>query len=99
MFGFTLETPPALDDFIKDGEVVQFGNSVLKVLHVPGHSRGSVAFVSENQKFVITGDALFAGSIGRTDLPGGDYDQLMNSIRTKLLTLGDEYTVFAGHDI
>ncbi len=97
MFGFTLETPPPLEDYLEDGDVVKLGNGTLKVLHVPGHSAGSLAFAVENPKLVITGDALFAGSIGRTDLPGGDYDQLMNSIRTKLLTLGDEYAVFAGH--
>jgi len=97
MFGFTLETPPALDDYLEEGNMVKLGNSSLKVLHVPGHSAGSLAFACQDQKFVITGDALFAGSIGRTDLPGGDYDQLMDSIRTKLLTLGDEFTVFAGH--
>ncbi len=97
MFGYTIEQPP-LDtvDLEEDGEIV-FGESVLKVIHTPGHTRGGVAFYNEKEQFVITGDSLFAGSIGRTDLPGGDYDMLMKSLLDKLVKLGDDFKVYPGH--
>jgi len=71
------------------------GESTLKVLHTPGHSPGHIVLVGDG--FVLAGDVLFSGSIGRTDLPGGDFDQLMNSIRTKLMALPDETLVYCGH--
>lgn len=97
VFGFDVEEPPAITEYINEGTDVKFGNSSLKTFHVPGHSPGSIAFYNSEQKFVITGDALFKGSIGRTDLPGGDYDQLMQSIYKKLMTLPPETEVFPGH--
>jgi hydroxyacylglutathione hydrolase len=96
-FGFTIDTPPAVNEYIKDGDIIKFGVSQLRVLHVPGHSRGSIALYCEEQKFIIAGDVLFNGSIGRTDLPGGDYNTLINSIRKKILTLPVEVTVYPGH--
>ena len=97
VFGFNVTPVPEISLFLEEGIAVNFGNSKLAVFHVPGHSKGSVAFYSEVDKFVITGDVLFKGSIGRTDLPGGDYDAIMKSISTKLLTLPDDTTVFPGH--
>ncbi len=85
------------DAFIKEGEDLTFGDHHLKTLFVPGHSPGHVAFYSPEQKFCIGGDVLFHGSIGRTDLPGGDYDTLIKSIHEKLFPLGDDVTVYTGH--
>jgi len=97
IFGFDVEEPPVVTEYLTEGKDVTFGNSILKTFHVPGHSPGSIAFYNPAQKFVITGDVLFKGSIGRTDLPGGDYDQLMQSIYKKLMTLPPETEVFPGH--
>ena len=72
--------PPALGEYLKDGEVVKFGHSELKVIHVPGHSPGGLCFYSDKDKLLVAGDVLFQGSIGRADLPGGDMNQLLNGI-------------------
>lgn len=95
--GLEVETPPPPDKFVAGDAVFYFGNSSLKLLHVPGHSPGSIALYSEADRFVITGDALFNGSIGRTDLPGGDYATLIASIQTQLMTLPRNVRVFPGH--
>lgn len=87
----------SLTSYLEDGEKVRIGNGELEVLHVPGHSRGSVALYDREGKFVIVGDALFAGSIGRTDLPGGDFGTLVKSIKDKLLSLPDDTAVYPGH--
>lgn len=87
----------SIDRYLEDGDVIHVGDGELKVLAVPGHSLGSIALYDEKDKFVIVGDALFQGSIGRTDLPGGDYNQLIGSIRTKLLTLPGDTVVYSGH--
>jgi glyoxylase-like metal-dependent hydrolase (beta-lactamase superfamily II) len=97
VFGFILNQPPLIKQYLKDQDIINFGNSNLKVISVPGHSKGSIAFYSEDFSFIITGDALFKGSIGRTDLPGGDYDTLISSITQRLLILPAEVTVFPGH--
>lgn len=97
IFGFDVEEPPVVTEYLTEGKDVTFGNSILKTFFVPGHSPGSIAFYSPEQHFVITGDVLFAGSIGRTDLPGGDYDQLMNSIYKKLMVLPPDTEVLPGH--
>ncbi len=96
---FGLETiPPApLEKNVTDGQKISCGTIELEARHVPGHSPGSLAFIHHESKSVFCGDALFAGSIGRTDLPQGDYDQLIASIKTTLLSLADEYTVYPGH--
>jgi glyoxylase-like metal-dependent hydrolase (beta-lactamase superfamily II) len=91
------ENPPAITSSINDGDQITFGKSSLTVIHVPGHSPGGVAFYNQSHGIIITGDALFKGSIGRTDLVQGDYDALISGIREKLLTLPDETVVFPGH--
>ncbi len=97
VFGFEVEEPPPLDSYLEEGKAITFGSSSLEVFHVPGHSPGSVALYSSEDAFVITGDVLFDGGIGRTDLPGGDYDTLIRSITEKLLVLPDEAKVYPGH--
>lgn len=83
--------------FLNDGDEVLIGSDPLEVLLAPGHSPGSICFYNRAQQFLIGGDVLFRQSIGRTDLPGGDFDTLINSIRTKLFTLPDETVVYSGH--
>ena len=97
LFGLTMEIPPAPAGYLNDGQVVSFGEISLTALHVPGHSSGSLAFYCKNENIVFTGDALFAGSIGRTDLHGGDYRTLISSIENKLFTLPGETIVYPGH--
>ncbi|MCU0370362.1 MAG: MBL fold metallo-hydrolase [Bacteroidales bacterium] len=82
---------------LKEGDVVRFGKAELEVVETPGHADGSVCFISHADRFVITGDVLFHQSIGRSDLPTGDYDLLIRSIREKLLTLPHDYKVYSGH--
>jgi len=82
---------------IADGDTLTFGHSTLKVLHTPGHTQGCVCFLSEADGVLFSGDTLFAGSIGRTDHPGGDYDQLIGSIAAKILPLDGDITVLPGH--
>jgi hydroxyacylglutathione hydrolase len=97
LFGLTMEEPPAPAGFLIDNQLITFGTTELKALHVPGHAPGSLAFYSEKNGCVFTGDALFAGSIGRTDLPGGDYETLINSIKSKLFVLPPSTVVYSGH--
>lgn len=89
------ETDP--DAFFDEGDQIKFGNTVLDILFVPGHSPGSVAFVDHVSKTVIAGDVLFFRSIGRSDLPGGHHQTLIRSIETKLFALEDDYKVYPGH--
>lgn len=96
-FGYAIDRVPEPKRFLDDGEIIHWGNSTLKVLYTPGHAEGSVCFYNELQGFVITGDVLFKETIGRTDLPSGDFDKLMTSIKTQLLTLPDETIVYPGH--
>lgn len=86
-----------IDVALKDGDTVMVGNEPLEVIAVPGHSPGSIALYSKEGGFVITGDALFKGSIGRTDLPRGDFRTLVNSVKSRLLTLPPETVVLPGH--
>lgn len=83
--------------FIDEGDVISFGNTQLDIIFVPGHAPGHVAFISHADKVVINGDVLFKGSIGRTDLPGGDHAELERSIREKMYALPDDYVVCCGH--
>jgi glyoxylase-like metal-dependent hydrolase (beta-lactamase superfamily II) len=85
------------DRWLEEGETVQIGGLPFAVLHCPGHSPGSVVFVNRENKFAVVGDVLFRGSIGRTDLPGGDHAALIHAIKTKLLPLGDDVTFLCGH--
>ncbi|BDQ02111.1 MBL fold metallo-hydrolase [Ignavibacterium sp.] len=99
MFGFDLEELPEPDEFITEEKIIRLGQEELKPLFTPGHTAGEYCFYSEKNKICITGDVLFHQSIGRTDLWGGDYDTLIQSIRTKLLTLPDDTRIFPGHGI
>jgi len=96
-FGLVMEAPPAPSGFISDCQRITFGETELEALLVPGHTRGSLAYYSRIDSVVFTGDALFSGSIGRTDLPGGDFETLLKSIRTRLFTLPPETNVYPGH--
>ena len=87
----------ASDRYLEDGDEVRFADVVLKVVHCPGHSPGSVVYFQPEVRLAIVGDVLFAGSIGRTDLPRGDHATLMHSIREKLLPLGDDVGFLPGH--
>ena len=97
MYGFPVELSPDPDHFLNEGDEIKFGHASLKVLYTPGHSPGSVSLYSETENFVIGGDVLFQGSIGRTDLPGGNYETLMQSITGKLLMLPEKTKVYNGH--
>jgi glyoxylase-like metal-dependent hydrolase (beta-lactamase superfamily II) len=83
--------------FLEEGELLRLGDEEFEVIHTPGHSPGSLSFYHSRQSWLISGDALFHRSIGRTDLPGGDYETLLASIRSKLFTLPDKVRVFSGH--
>jgi len=95
--GMEYEDPPQPTRFVEDGEVLEIGDLRFLVRHVPGHTLGHIVLAEQSEKSVFTGDCLFSGSIGRTDLPGGNYDQLLTSIKEKVLTLGDDFTVYCGH--
>jgi len=95
--GMRAPDPVKVDRWLADGDTVQVGGISAKVLHTPGHTQGCVCLYFEAEEKLIAGDTLFAGSVGRTDLPGGDYDQLMASLRTKILPLPDAVEVTAGH--
>lgn len=95
--GLDYKNPPRLSRNWQNGELYAVGNLRFKILHCPGHTRGHVVLAEESEKKVFVGDCLFEGSIGRTDLPGGSYEQLMDSINSKILTLGDDFVVYSGH--
>ncbi len=97
LFGFDFRSVPKPTSFIKASEPLQLGDDILQVFHTPGHSPGSISFYYPRGNWVISGDVLFSGSIGRTDLPGGNFDTLINSIHTQLFTLPAETTVLSGH--
>jgi hydroxyacylglutathione hydrolase len=97
IFGFHVPKAPLPDKFIGDGEIFKFGVSQLEIIHVPGHSPGSICLYSRNDGFIICGDVIFFGSIGRTDLPGGNHKLLIRGIKEKLLDLPRETVVWPGH--
>lgn len=100
MYGMSpgkMENCPEPTRFLSGGESVSFGDSTFKVLFTPGHSPGSISFYNERDGYVLSGDVLFAGSIGRTDLPGGDSQTLLSSIARELLPLPDSVRVLSGH--
>jgi glyoxylase-like metal-dependent hydrolase (beta-lactamase superfamily II) len=82
---------------LAEGDVIELGELILKVREAPGHSSGSLIFINDKEEWVLGGDVLFQGSIGRTDLPGGNYNTLMASIHRCLMTLPDAYTLYSGH--
>ena len=96
-FGMTEAANVTPDRWLRDGDKVEVGQLTFDVLHCPGHSPGSVVFLNQKERLAIVGDVLFAGSIGRTDLPGGNHLQLLKSIRDKLMSLDDEVVVISGH--
>ena len=96
-YGFPKYQEATVDTYLEEGKTIGFGNQQFKILFVPGHSPGHVAFYNEKEKVVIGGDVLFRNSIGRTDLPGGNFDTLINSIHEKLFTLPDDVLVYPGH--
>ena len=97
MFGMQMTNPPLPGRYFEDGEILTFGNSSLKVICVPGHAPGGVAFYSEADQLLIGGDILFYGSVGRTDLPGGNHEQLITGIKEKLMVLDPKVKVYCGH--
>ncbi|MFN4233760.1 MAG: MBL fold metallo-hydrolase [Bacteroidia bacterium] len=97
LYGVPVVSSPEPAYFLDESQRLTFGNSSLQIFHTPGHSPGSISFFDKEGKMLIVGDVLFNGSIGRTDLPGGNYETLINSIVTKLLPLGDEVKVYSGH--
>lgn len=97
VFGMEAEASPAPTGFLEHGLELEIGNLRLEMRQAPGHSAGSICFIHHESGTVIAGDVLFAGSIGRTDLPGGDYNTLINSVKNQLFTLPDAYVVYPGH--
>lgn len=97
LYNLNAEPSPEPEVFLAEGDIVKFGNSDLQIVFTPGHSPGSITFYNRTQKFMIAGDVLFYGSIGRTDLPGGHYETLISSIKNKLIPMGDDFRVYSGH--
>lgn len=97
MYGLNYTPSPKPVSFIKEGEHLFFGDVELEIRFVPGHAPGHVVFIDHQAKTVVNGDCLFSGSIGRTDLPGGNHEQLLNAIKEQLYTLPNDYTVICGH--
>lgn len=98
MFGLPFKIQsPGVSKHLKDGDKIKIGDGELEVIHVPGHSPGGIALYDKKDKFVISGDSLFEGSIGRTDLPGGDLARLLESIKKRLYSLPDDVVVYPGH--
>jgi len=98
LYGFTdYEMSPLPKKFLNEGDTLEFGNSQFKILFTPGHAPGHISLYSEKDSLLISGDVLFNNSIGRTDLPGGNYDLLIESIKNKILTLNDNTIVYCGH--
>jgi hydroxyacylglutathione hydrolase len=97
VYGFAAYQSTEPDAYLNEGDVVNFGNQKLEVLFVPGHAPGHIAFYHRESKILIGGDVLFDSSIGRTDLPGGNFDVLIESINSKFFTLDDDVVVFPGH--
>ncbi|KJS20327.1 MAG: beta-lactamase [Clostridiaceae bacterium BRH_c20a] len=90
-------TEPKADKELTDGDIISFGNITLKVLHTPGHTPGCICLLNTTKKICFTGDTLFNGSVGRTDLPGGNYKTLTNSLKDKLINLSNEVKIYPGH--
>lgn len=97
LYGVPAEESPMPEKFIHEGDKIKLGEYTFDCLHTPGHSPGSICFYNEQNKFAIVGDVLFYGSIGRTDLPRGNHEDLLNSIREKLFVLPDDVKIYSGH--
>lgn len=96
-FGFAINSVPQAEKTVEDADSIIFGKTTLRVIHTPGHTPGGICLYSANDRMLLTGDTLFNGSIGRTDLAGGSYSTIIESITTKLLSLPDEVMIFPGH--
>jgi len=96
-FGRHFQKPPTVTHLLHEGDWVSLGKTALRVIHTPGHTPGGICFLAEKDKILFTGDTLFAGSIGRTDLEGGNESTLLHSIHSKLLSLPDDMVVYPGH--
>lgn len=96
-FGFDVKPVQPIDHYLNEGENIKFGNTELEVIHVPGHTPGHVVFYNKEAEILIAGDVLFYGSIGRTDLPRGNHDDLIANIKNKLFKLPDNTKVYCGH--
>jgi hydroxyacylglutathione hydrolase len=97
LFGFPRSEPPTMERWLEDGEELSLGSVVGRLLHTPGHTPGCSCLYFPSEKVLFSGDTLFVGSIGRTDLPGGSFEEITRSIRTKLLSLPDEVVFYPGH--
>lgn len=97
MYGFKVDAVPEVNRELVDGDEVRFGNTVLRVIHTPGHTPGHVCLYEPENKVLLTGDTIFRESIGRTDLPGGNYGWIMQSIIDRILPLGEEVAFYPGH--
>lgn len=97
VYGLPYIPSPEISNYLNHGDELKLGTEIIKVIHVPGHSKGHIALISENSNWVVAGDVLFQQSIGRTDLPGGDFDELAESIRTKMYALPEDMVVYCGH--
>jgi len=89
--------PTQPDKYLADGDTINCGSLKFDVVHTPGHTEGGVCFINRTEKVIFAGDTLFKMSIGRVDLPGGNYDQLINSINEKLMKMPDDFTIYSGH--
>ncbi|RNA63352.1 MBL fold metallo-hydrolase [Chryseobacterium nematophagum] len=96
-FGIQIQPVNVELTYVNEGDQLDFDGEKFNIYHVPGHSPGSVVYHNENQNFIVSGDVLFEGSIGRTDLYKGNYEQLIEGIKTKLFILNDKTQVFSGH--
>lgn len=96
-YGISYDPSPEIIHYLKEGEELVFGETSLSILFTPGHSPASISLYHKESAQLIAGDVLFQGSIGRTDLPGGNYDTLIQSIRENIFTLPDDVTVYSGH--
>ena len=97
MFGISLKPSPSPSKYLEHGDILEAGEERFNIIHTPGHSPGGISIFSEKDKWIIVGDTLFMMSIGRTDLPGGDYNQLIEMIKTRIFSLEDDVTIYSGH--
>ena len=95
MWGMRVDNSPPPDRYVEEGDLISFGDITLKVLHTPGHSGGGISLLTD--KMIFVGDTLFAGSIGRTDFPGGDHESLIQNVREKIFPLGEDIVIYPGH--
>lgn len=95
MFGMPEMTPPKIDIFVNDGDLIKLGETEIKVIHTPGHTQGGVCYLADGKLF--SGDTIFRESVGRCDLEGGDFDQIVESIKNKIFTLPSETLIYPGH--